>query len=64
MLGEWPALLRGEPVQARQILRKVITGRLRTVPEIRDDGGAVRTSHFRQAMGLLELGAGVEPATY
>ena len=30
--------LRGEPVRARQILRKVITGRLRMVPEVRDDG--------------------------
>jgi hypothetical protein len=38
LLGEWHTLLRGEPVQARQILRKLITGRLRMTPEIRPDG--------------------------
>ena len=64
MLGEWQALLRGEPVRARQILRKLITGRLRMVPEIRPDGRFYRwtgqASYGRLLAGLIG-GQGLVP---
>ena len=65
MFGEWQALLRGAPVQARQILRKVITGRLRMVPEIRDDGRFYRwtgqASYGRLLAGLIGVQGMVPP---
>jgi site-specific DNA recombinase len=65
MLDEWQTLLRGEPVQARQILRKLITGRLRMVPEIRPDGRFYRwtgqASYGRLLAGLIGVQGMVPP---
>jgi site-specific DNA recombinase len=65
LLGEWQALLRGEPVQARQILRKLITGRLRMVPEIRSEGRFYRwtgqASYGRLLAGLIGVQGMVPP---
>lgn len=65
LLCEWQALLRGEPVQARQILRKLITGRLRMVPEIQPDGRFYRwtgqASYGRLLAGLIGVQGLVPP---
>jgi len=65
LLGEWQALLRGDPVQAREILRKLITGRLRMVPEIRPDGRFYRwtgqASYGRLLAGLIGVQGLVPP---
>jgi site-specific DNA recombinase len=65
LLGEWQGLLRGEPVQARQILRKLIAGRLRMVPEIRPDGRFYRwtgqASYGRLLAGLIGVQGMVPP---
>ena len=53
------------PVQARQILRKLFTGRLRMVPEIRPDGRFYRwtgqTSYGRLLTGIVGVTAMVPP---
>jgi DNA invertase Pin-like site-specific DNA recombinase len=65
LLTEWQALLAGDPVQARQILRKLITGRLTMVPEIRPDGRFYRwtgqASYGRLLAGIIGVQAMVPP---
>jgi site-specific DNA recombinase len=65
LLGEWQGLLRGEPVQARQILRKLIAGRLRMEPETRPEGRCYRwsgeASYGRLLAGLIGVQSMVPP---
>src|SRR5262249_53610712 len=57
LLTEWQTLLQGEPVQARQILRKLIVRRLRMVPDVRPDGRfyqwSGQASYGRLLAGLI-----------
>ncbi len=70
-LRDWQGLLEGEPAQARQVLRKLLVGRLVWTPE-RDAAGGVRyvyrteVSYGRILAGIVGVtsvvpGGGIEP---
>lgn len=64
-LTEWQTVLTGQPVLGRQVLRKLITGRLRMVPESRPDGRYYRwtgqASYGRLLAGLIGVQGLVPP---
>jgi hypothetical protein len=65
LLSKRQTLLRGEPVQARQILRKLIVGRIRVVPEVRPEGRfyqwSGQASYGRLLAGMIGVQAILPP---
>jgi site-specific DNA recombinase len=64
-LAEWQAVLGGQPVLARQILRKLLAGRLRMLPERLPEGRFYRwtvpASYGRLLAGLIGVQGMVPP---
>jgi hypothetical protein len=73
LLREWQTLLQGEPVQARQILRKLIVGRLRMgarraaggtfLPVVRQASYGRLLAGLIGVQGMVPPGSPVEPDT-
>lgn len=64
-LGEWQTVLSGQPVLSRQILRKLLVGRLQLTPHLSADGRCYRwtghASYGRLLAGLIGVQTMVPP---
>ena len=64
-LADWRGILEGNPVQARQILRKLLVGRLILSPTVREDGRyyeiAGKVSYGRLLTGIIGVQGLVPP---
>lgn len=64
-LEDWRGILEGNPVQARQILRKLLIGRLTLSPTVREDGRyyeiAGQVSYGRLLTGIIGVVQGLVP---
>jgi hypothetical protein len=64
-LADWRGILEGNPVQARQIPRKLLVGRLTLSPTVREDGRyheiAGKVSYGRLLTGIIGVQGLVPP---